>query len=116
MSGCGGDQASPGGVAAGVVVMPQAPDDLAPRAAEDAAGVGVAGAPVAGTVIDVGGPRVAAAGGVRQRVERVSEAVVAGPAELGVFELAGFDGDRALPGVGGQLAVAWVAVAAVADL
>ncbi|MGN6167157.1 MAG: hypothetical protein ACTHQQ_03175, partial [Solirubrobacteraceae bacterium] len=67
--------------------MPEAPDDLAPRAAEDPAGVGVAGGSGSSAVIDVGGLRVAAAAGVRERVERVAEAVVAGPAELGVFEL-----------------------------
>ena len=42
------------GVVGGVVV-PQAPDDLAPGAAEDAGGVGVVGAAGSGAVIDVGG-------------------------------------------------------------
>jgi hypothetical protein len=41
----------------GVVVAPEAPDDLAPGAAEDARGVGVAGAAGAGALVDVSGPR-----------------------------------------------------------
>jgi hypothetical protein len=96
----GGDEALQGGVAlgvVGVVVVPEAPDDLAPGAAEDACGVGVAGASGAGAVIDVGGPGVVAAACVRERVERVTEAVVAGPSELGVFGFAGLDGDGAWP-------------------
>ena len=51
----------------GFVVVPEPPDDLAPRAAEDAGGVSVAGASGAGAVIDVGGPGVVAAAGVRER-------------------------------------------------
>src|SRR5690349_812647 len=103
MSGCRGDHASPGGVAVGVVgvvVLPQAPDDLAPRAAEDPGGVSVAGASLARAVIDVGRPRVTAAACVRKLVEGVAEAVIARPAELGVLGLARLAGDRALPGVG----------------
>jgi hypothetical protein len=45
----------------GVVVAPQAPDDLAPGAAEDACGVGMARAAGAGAVVDVSRPRVVAA-------------------------------------------------------
>ena len=44
-----------------VVVVPQAPDHVAPGAAEDAGGVGVAGAAGSGAVVDVGGPGVVAA-------------------------------------------------------
>ena len=51
-----------------------------------------------------------------ERVQRGAEPVIAGPAELGVFGFAGLDGDRALAGVGGECAVAGVALAAVADL
>jgi hypothetical protein len=61
-SGC--DEALEGGVlvgVVGVVVVPEAPDDLAPGATEDACGVGVAGAAGAGSVVDVGGPGVVAA-------------------------------------------------------
>ena len=42
----------------GVVVAPQAPDDLAPGAAEDTCGVGVTSASRAGAVVDVSRPRV----------------------------------------------------------
>ena len=49
-------------------------------------------------------------------LQSVAEAVIAGPSELGVLELARFDGDRALAGVSGQGAVAGVSVAAVTDL
>ena len=63
-SGRRGDEALSGGVAGwvvGVVVLPESPDDLAPRAAEDAGGVWVAGAAGSGAVIDVGRPGVVAA-------------------------------------------------------
>ena len=64
VSGRGGDEALPRGVAVGVVgvvVLPEAPDDLAPRATEDARGVLVTGASRAGAVIDVGRPGVVTA-------------------------------------------------------
>ena len=64
MSGGRGDQSLQRGVfggVVGVVVVPQSPDDLAPRAAEDAGGVGVAGAAGAGVVVDVGRLGVVAA-------------------------------------------------------
>jgi hypothetical protein len=60
-SGCGGDHALHRGVllrVAGVVVLPETPDHLARRAAEDPAGVRVAGAAGACAVIDVRCPRV----------------------------------------------------------
>ena len=54
---------------------------LKPGAAEDAGGVGVAGASSAGAVVDVGGPGVVAAACVRQGADRLAEAVVARPSE-----------------------------------
>jgi hypothetical protein len=98
------------------MVVPKAPDDLAPSAAEDGGGVCVAGASSAGAVVDVGRPGVVAAACVRERVERVAETVVACPSELGVFGFAGLDRDGGLAGVGGQGAVGGVALAAIADL
>ena len=71
--GRGGDEALQRGVLSGVVgvvVVPDAPDDLAPGAAEDAGGVRVAGASGTGAVIDVCRPGVVAAACVRERAER----------------------------------------------
>jgi hypothetical protein len=98
------------------VVVPEAPDDLAPGAAEDAGGVGVAGASGAGAVVDVSGPGVVVGACVGEGADRCAESVVARPAELRVFGFARFDGDGGLAGVGGERAVAGVALAAVADL
>jgi hypothetical protein len=67
------DEVLPGDVllgVVGVVVVPEAPDDLAPGAAEDAGGVGVAGASGAGAVVDVRGPGVVAAACVGEGAER----------------------------------------------
>ena len=61
------------------MVLPEAPDDLAPGAAEDAGGVGVAGASGSGAVVDVGCAWVVSAACVREFVEGVAEAVIAGP-------------------------------------
>jgi hypothetical protein len=69
-----------------------------------------------GACVDVGGPRVVVAAAVGERADGVAQAVVAGPAEAGALALARLDGDRGLPGVGGERAVGRVAVAAVADL
>ena len=96
--------------------MPEAPGDLAPGAAEDACGVGVAGAAVAGVFVDVGGRGVVAAACVGERAERCAWPVVAGPAKLRVLCFAGLDRDGCLAGVGGERSVAGVALAAVADL
>jgi hypothetical protein len=87
------------------VVVPETPDDLAPGAAEDACGVGVDGASGVGAVVDVTRPGVVAAACVRELVERVAKAVVAGPPEGGVFGFAGCDGERALAGVSGERGV-----------
>src|ERR1700739_4912397 len=95
-SGGSGGEALSGGVAGGVVgvvVLPQAPDDLTPRAAEDAGGVLVAGAAGAGAIVDVGRPRVVAAAGVGQHAERLAQAVITRPAKLSAFGLAGLRSD-----------------------
>src|SRR5947207_2012775 len=73
VSSSGGDEALKGGVLVGVVgvaVVPEAPDDLAPGAAEDAGGVGVAGAAGSGAGVDVGRPGVVAAACVGEGAER----------------------------------------------
>src|ERR1019366_4115716 len=69
----GRDEALQGGVlvgVVGVVVAPEAPDDLAPGAAEDARGVGMAGAAGAGAVVDVRRPGAVAAARVGEGAER----------------------------------------------
>ena len=104
-----------GGVVGGVVV-PDAPDDAAPGAAEDADRVGVGGAAGAGAGVDVGGPGVVVAAAVGERGDGVSESVVAGPAEAGALGLAGLHGDGGLAAVGGRGRLGGVAVAAVAHL
>src|SRR3954453_18164258 len=97
-----GGQSLAGGVALGfvdVAVLPEAPDDAAPGAAEDADGVLVAAAARSGAVIDVCRPRVVVAAGVGERADRRPEAVVAGPAEARAFGFARFDGDGGLAAV-----------------
>ena len=57
----GGEEALEAAVVVGVVggvVVPGAPEDAQPGAAEDADGVGVVAAALAGAVVDVGGPGV----------------------------------------------------------
>ena len=54
----------------GVAVVPEAPGDLALGAAEDAGGVGVAGAAGSGAGVDVGRPGVVAAACVGEGAER----------------------------------------------
>ena len=101
----------------GVVVVPEAPDDLAPGAAEDACGVRVAGASGAGAVVDVGRPRVVTAACVGRACRTLD--VVGGQhahRNLACFGFARLDRDGGLAGVGGQRPVGRVAVAAVADL
>src|SRR5688500_16839305 len=115
----GGGEAPEGGVAFGVVdvvVLPEAPDDAAPGAAEDADRVLVAGAACSGAAVDVGGPWVVVAAGVGERADRGAQPVVAGPAEAGALGLARFDRDGGLAAVGGERGDGRVAGAAVADL
>jgi hypothetical protein len=106
------------GVAGGViggVVLPAAPDDPGPGAAESAQRATVVVAAVASVGVAVGGPRVPAAGAVRERGERVAQALVACPAELRVFAFAGLDRDGCLTGVGGDRVAVRVTASAVAD-
>ena len=69
-----------------------------------------------GGAVEVVRPRVVVAAGVRERDERLAQALVAGPAEAGGFAFAGLDRDGGLPGVGGERVPGGVARAAVADL
>ena len=103
------------GVVGGVVV-PAAPEHAQPGASEDADGVWVVAAALAGALVDVGGPGVVVAAAVGEHAGGAAQAFVAGVAEGGLLAFAGFDGDGALAGVGDQAFGAGVAVAAVADL
>ena len=103
-----------GGVV-GLVVLPATPDDAAPRASEDAGGVGVLAAAAGGAGVDVVGPWVPVAGAVGERAEVSAQALVAGPAEGRVAAFAGFFGDGGLSGVGGEAVGGGVAGAVVAD-
>ena len=117
--GLGGDEALQRGVPGGVVdvvVLPQSPEHAAPGAAEDPDRVRVRGAAFCGALVDVGGPGVVVSAAVGESGDRVSEPVVAGPAEAGAFGLAGLDGDGGLAAIGRQGLVGWVARAAVAHL
>src|ERR1700758_593845 len=83
-------------------------------AAVGAGGVGVAVGDL--TRVVVGGPGVPFAGRVRERAERVPEALVARPAEARDFAFPGFDRDWGLAGVAGERVAGGVARAGVADL
>ena len=114
-----GDVLLQGAVAGGVIrdsVLPAAPHDAAPGAAEGAhrAGVVVAAGDRAGVVVR--GPGVPVAGAVGERAERVAQALVARPAEARDLALTGFDRDGGLAGVAGERVAGRVARAAVADL
>ena len=103
------------GVVGGVVV-PEAPDDAQPGAAEDADGVGVVVASCAGALVDVGGPGVVVAARVREDADGCAQVLVAGPAEAGNLLLSGLDGDRRLAGDRFERAALRVALSGVADL
>jgi hypothetical protein len=100
----------------GAAVLPAAPQDARPGAAEDADRVGVVAAAVAGASVDVAGPGVPVAGAVGERGEVVAQAFVACPAEDGGAAFAGLDGDGSHAGVGRERVGGAVAVAVVADL
>src|SRR5690242_13302927 len=76
-----------GGVV-GDAVLPAAPDDVEPGSGEDADGVGVVVASIAGALVEVGGPRV----GVVGVDDGAAELCVDGPAEGDDLDLAGLSG------------------------
>src|SRR5579884_1830399 len=84
-------QGAMAGRVVGDAVLPAAPHDSAPGAAEGAGGarVVVSAGDRAGVV--VGGPGVPVAGRVGQRAERVAQPLVARPAKTGGLALAGLD-------------------------
>jgi hypothetical protein len=100
----------------GGVVLPAAPEDAGPGAAECAAGVGVVLSAGAGSGVDVVGPGVPVACAVSQDAEVAAQALVAGPAEGGVALFAGLFGDGCLTGVSGEGIGGGVSGAVVADL
>ena len=56
----------------------------------------------AGGGVQVLRPRVMVAAGVRERDERLAQALVAGPTEAGCLAFAGLDRDGGVAGVGGE--------------
>src|SRR5713226_1273353 len=116
-SGC--EEAVEAAVTGGVVggaVLPDAPDDAQPGAAEDADRVRVVVAAGAGAFVDVVCPRVVLAATVGKDADGAAERLVAGPAEAGDLLLAGLDGDRGLAGDRLERAAEGVALSAIADL
>ena len=67
-----------GGVVCGVV-LPAGPDDVDPRAGQDAHGVGVIVSAGAGAAVEIGGPWIAAARSISEVAHGVTQLFVAGP-------------------------------------
>ena len=104
-----------GGVV-GHAILPAAPYDSAPATAEGTDRARVVVPASEGGGVEVLRPWVAVAAGVRERDERLAQALVARPAETGGSAFAGLDCDGCLAGVGGERVAGGVARAAVADL
>src|SRR6266511_2800789 len=97
----------------GDLVDPAAPDHPDPRPRQDPDRVRVVAAAGAGVGVDLGRPRRGVPGVVRERGDRLAEALVARPAEVDGVVLAGLLGDRHGAGEGGDrvgAVVAWAAV------
>jgi hypothetical protein len=115
----GGEETVEAAVAMGVVggfVLPDAPDDAEPGAAEDAECVRVVFAADDRVGVDLLGPGVVPAAAVGEDADGAAELLVAGPAEAADFLLAGFDGGGALAGDRLERDAGGVALATVADL
>ena len=115
----GGGEPLEAAVESGVVggaVLPDAPDDAEPGAAEDPDCVGVVVSAGAGALVDVIGPGVVVAAAVGEDADGCAQVFVAGPAEAGDFLFAGLDGDGRLAGDRLERDAGGVAFAAVTDL
>ena len=104
-----------GGVV-GDAVLPAAPDDVQPGAGEDADGVGVVVASVAGALVEVGGPGVGVVGVAGEVDDGAAELFVDGPAEGDDLDLAGLSGRGCGAGQAGECFGGGEAAAGVADL
>ena len=100
----------------GDTVLPHSPNHSQPGPPEDADRVRVIQAAFSSSPVNVFGPGMMVAGGVRKGGHGVPEAFVAGPAEGRRLALARFDGYRAHASIGCQCLGVWVALSAVADL
>ena len=80
-----------GGVVGGVV-LPAAPDDVRPGAGQDADGVGVVVASVAGSLVELGGPGVRVPGVAGEVAEGVAEFLVGAEPEADAAGLPGLPG------------------------
>ncbi len=114
-----GEHALQGVVFFGVVAdfgLPAVPDDVEPGAGEDADGVRVVVASLAGALVEVGGPGVGVSGVAGEVGDGVAELFVAGPAEGDGAELAGLSGRGCGAGEAGQGLRGGELGSAVADL
>lgn len=82
--------------------MPAVPDDVEPGSGEDAYGVGVVVASVAGSSVEVGGPGVGVSAVAGEVGDCVAELFVAGPAEGDGAQFAGLSGRGCRSGEAGQ--------------
>ena len=90
---------------------PGSPQDADPSAREYANGVRMIAAARASAGVDVGGPCVGVTGVIGEAGQGASQAVVTGPSEGDAALLAGFEGERGDAGLGGELRLAWEALA-----
>lgn len=97
-------------------VLPGAPENTQPGAAEDADCVGMPTSSAACAGVDSRGPSAGVAGVVRKAGQRGAQASVAGPSERDPAGLAGLSGDRGKAGIGGKLIGGQIAGAILAQL
>jgi hypothetical protein len=90
-----------GGVV-GLSGLPAVPDDGEPGAGEDADGVGVVVASVAGALVEVGCPGVGVSAVAGEVGDGIAQLFVAGPAEGDGSEFAGLSGRGGGAGEAGQ--------------
>src|SRR5690625_3770757 len=113
------DEALKGSVPVGIVggvVLPAVPDDVEPGLGKDADGVWVIVSTCHGAVVEVGGPEVSASGVTGEVGDRVTQLLIARPAEADDMELAGLSGGGRNSGETGQRFGRGKSRTAIADL
>jgi hypothetical protein len=95
------------GGAVGDAVLPAAPDDVEPGAGQDADGVGMVVAAVAGSLVEVGGPGVVVMTVAGEVDQGAAELFVHGPAEGDDFDLARLPGGRCCTGQADEWLRGW---------
>ena len=111
-----GDRPSMTGRIVGGSVLPTTPENADPGAGEDADGVGMVAASIAGVAVDGSGPGIGMTGVVGPGGEGATQALVAGEAAGDAAMLAGGPGDGGDAGFGGELVGRGEAEAVVAEL